>query len=116
MCQNIDKILIALWKSKVAVADTDVVESFPIQSFPRKIEKSDTSKWLVEWLAFVETADIVKPRVVVEAIAAVALHTTAWLCLPFQHKNPCAILCKERGTNQSAQSASYDNHIVQHGH
>jgi hypothetical protein len=68
----------------------------------------------IQRLAFSQAAHVVQAYVESLSFALVTLNTTARLLLTFENQYPLASLCQQVGANESAKTASYDDHIVSH--
>ena len=103
----------ALHQGKRAVADRDVVIRL-VQTVPGQVQQAQPGKGIVQGLSLAQPADIVETGVVVQPATAVALQAAAHVALFLQHQHAAPRLRQEKGALQSAQSGSYDRHIIFH--
>ena len=110
--QRVGKAVEALGQPEGPVADGDAVEAVGGEALPGQPEQAETPEDVVQRLALAESADIVQSGVEGVALALIALQTASGLPVGLEHQDAPPRLCQLVGTDQSAESASYNDDII----
>ena len=86
LCHLLGKLLIALREVKMLPGYVDAVEAVIVQPYPGQVCQSKHAERLVQCLSLAQAANVMKPGVKVESVAAVALQAAAGLGLTLKDK------------------------------
>ncbi len=95
---------------ELPAADDDAVEGI-VHPLPRQFQQSEFGEGLVQGLSGSQSANVVKPRVIMQSAAPETLHAASRLARAFQHEHLEASLCKQCAALHAAKAAAYDENI-----